>query len=242
MSTSLYTIGELKTEYLVRNQTSTTAAFYSDAIINSWLDQAHKWAAGFKKWPFTEGRVSTTYASLVTDEDGLLAGEYPEGWKPDSIRMLRVGGKRFHKTNFYKFQSFFEDNPGSEKKLFSDYGRRFYINSLSGVSGTVVVWGQYAPALDLTDLSQPTVFSGADESGNDAIVEYMLYLSRIREKNETTALIHLQFATQLLSAIWDQVKDEQYAYQTVDDEGMFKRFDVIGGALRDDLFKRDQFI
>lgn len=241
MSTSLNTIGEIKIEYAVRNQVSTTAAFYSDSVLNSWIDQAHKWAAGYKKWPFAEGRVSTTYASLTENEDGLLGTDYPEGWKPDAIRILRIGGKRYVKTNFAKFLSFFEDNPASTKKLWTDFGRRYYVNGLSGESGTVVVWGQYTPNLDLTDTSALTVFSGVEETGNDAIVEYMLYLSRIREKDDNSALVHLQLATDQLNAIWDRIKDEQYAYHTTDDEGMFKRMDVLGGALRDDLFKRDQF-
>lgn len=241
MSQSLTTTGEIKTEYLVRNQASTTAAFFSDSIINSWLDQAAKWAAGHKKWPFTEGRVSTTYASLITNEDNMLGGDYPEGWKTDSIRLLKIGGERFSKTNFYKFQSFFEDNPQSTKKLFTDYGRRYFINSASGVSGSVVVWGQYTPTLDLSDTAGKTVFSDSEESGNGAIVDYMLYLTKVREKDVKTAASHLQIAIATLDAIWDKIKDEQYAYQTVDDEGMFKRLDVLGGALRDDLFKRDQW-
>src|SRR3990167_5351395 len=240
MSSSLNTIGEIKDEFLVRGQVSTTAAFYSDAILNSWIDQGHKWASGYKKWPFGEGRVSTTYASLVTDEDGLLAGEYPEGWKPDSIRMLRIGGKAFQKTQFYQFTKFFEDNPESDKKLFSDYGRRYYVNASAG-SGTVVVWGQFTPSLDLTDTSATTVFSSAAEEANGAIVDYMLYLSKIREKDLKTAVGHLQVARATLDALWDSVKNEQYGYQGVDGEGMFKRIDVLGGALRDDLFKRDQF-
>ena len=38
------------------------------------------------------------------------------------------------------------------------------------------------------------------------------------------------------------IDDEQYAYHTHETRGgMFKRIDVVDGALHDDLFKRDQF-
>src|SRR3990167_2626147 len=114
-------LSEIQNEILVRLGVSSTVAYYTDAIILEWITQAHKWAAGYKKWPFTEGRVSTTFASLYTNEDGYLTGVYPEGWKPDSIRLLTIGGKRVDKKNFYKFQEFLEDNPASTERLFTDF-------------------------------------------------------------------------------------------------------------------------
>ena len=52
----------------------------------------------------------------ILDEVGF---NYPEGWKPDSIRLLRIGGKRFKKINFYKYQEFREDFSSDKKKIFS---------------------------------------------------------------------------------------------------------------------------
>ncbi len=96
-------LGEIKNEFLIRNQVSTSVAFYTDTILNSWADTAHKWGAGYKKWPFTEGRVGTTFASLATNVDGYLEGNYPEGWKSDSIRLMKIGGYEVGKREFYKF-------------------------------------------------------------------------------------------------------------------------------------------
>jgi hypothetical protein len=236
------TLGDLRTEFFVRSQSSSTLAFYTDEITGDWADQAHKWAAGYKKWPFTEGRVSTTFASLSTSEDGYLVGEYPEGWKSDSLRLLTVGGKRFNKKNFYKFQSFIEDNPSADDKLFTDFGRRFYINpNASGLSGTVVVWGQYTPAtIDNTDPSVTTVFSG-EEDGNDAIVEKMIALAKTREKKLNEAIAHEKKASLILDELWKKIQDEQFGYQDTDNEGMFKRIDIVGGGFRDDTYNRDQF-
>ena len=235
------TITDLKKEVLVRLSASTTVAYYTDAILLDWITQAHVWASGYKKWPFTEGRVSTTFASLVTDEDGWLRGEYPEGWKPDSIRLLTIGGKRLNKKNFYKFQSFLEDNSSTDDRIYSDRGYSYFINPTIDLSGTVTAWGQYKPYIDITDENALTVFSDAAEDGNEAIVNEILSYAHTKEKKTNDAVTYHTRATQILDGIFDSVKNEQFGYQTVDDEGMFKRIDVLAGAERSDLFNRDQF-
>ena len=65
------------TEVVVRLGTDTTVAFYTDAILERWVDQAHRWAVGYKRWPFSEGKVTTTYATAPE------AKLYPEGWRSD---------------------------------------------------------------------------------------------------------------------------------------------------------------
>lgn len=242
MSTSLTTIGEIKTEFLVRMNAGTTVAYYTDTIIQNWIDQSHKRAAGFKPWPFTEGRASTTYASLATDEDGVTYGFYPEGWKRDSLRLLQIGGKRMDKKNFYDFKKYLEDNPATQDKIFTDFNGLYYINSGAGLSGTVAVWGQYTPNLDLTDPSAKTVFSDSQEEGNQAIVAFIQSLAFVREKKFKQADEHMQIAEALLKGVWDRIAGNQFDYQTTPSDGMFKRIDIVRGAMRDDTYKRDQFL
>jgi len=226
----MLTQGEIITEFLVRNQTSTLVAFYTDAILNNWSNQAHKWAAGYHKWPFTEGRASTTFASLVTGEDGYLIGVYPEGWKSDSIRLMKIGGKEVGKREFYKFTKFLEDYPSDNERIFSDYMRVYYVNPNIDLSGTVTLWGQYTPlTLDWTATNEVTVFSG-EEEGNEAIVEMMMSYARKREKKLNEATGHLQEAQRILDGIWERIQAEQYAYQLPPGEGMFKSFDVLKGG------------
>lgn len=238
----LTNVSDIQNEVLVRGNRTTMDSFVTDTILNTWMQQAYTWASNYKKWPYSEGRISTTFASLVTDpEYGWLVGNYPEGWKPDSIRKLTIGGKLLDKKNFYKFQKYIEDNPQTNKRIYTDYGNVLYINQGIDVSGTVTFWGQYTPVVDTTDKTATTVFSYNDEDGNDAIVEKMLSYLRLREHSPNEAGVHDQRATAKLDALWQKIQDEQYGYQTTDDEGQWKRMDVLGGALRDDLFKRDQF-
>lgn len=234
------TLTELKTEFLVRNQASTTVGFYTDTILDDWADLGHKFAAGYKKWPFTEGRASTTFASLVTTEDGLLAGEYPEGWKSDGIRLLTIGGKEVEKKEYFSFRRFLENNTGDDSRYFSDFGRRYFVNPNIDLSGTVTAWGQYTPSTLVYEDNESTVFQG-EEEGNEAIVELMMSYAAKREKKTQEALAHLEEAKRILEELWVKISDEQYQYQTPPSDGMWKRFDVLGGSMRDDLLNSDQF-
>lgn len=230
---------EIKMEVLVRLGKDTTSAWTSDTQLNRLIDQAHRWAAGYHKWPFTEGRFSTTFASLITNEDSYLRGEYPEGWKSDSIRQLTVGGLRYQKTNFEDFQIYQEDQTSGTDKIFSDFARAYYINPNAGASGTISAWGQYTPAaLDDESASDETVFKGEDEANQAIIDEAMSYLLR-RDSRETEAINHHELAKKALDELWKRIGDEQFAYQSKD-RSMFSRVDVINGGFLDGL-DTDQF-
>jgi hypothetical protein len=244
MANLISTTGGIKNEVIVRLGIATTAAFYSDATIDEWINNAHKWAAGYKKWPMTEGRSSTTSASMGTSEEGWTVLEYPEGFKTDSIRLLTVGGKKFLKKNFYKFQEFLENNSSDTSVIFSDFGRRIYINpNAAGLSGTVTAYGQFLPAdLDKTDLNQGTIFTGFNDEGNLAIVEEILSYAADRERRSgPVSIAKHKKAMEILDQIAETIKEEQFGYHDTLNDGMFKRFDVVGGAYSDDIFKRDQF-
>lgn len=235
----LNTIGDLITEVLVRNgvQTTTTASggLYTDTILASWVGTAHRWAASLYPWPFTEGRSNTTY----TQEEMT----YPEGFKTNSIRFIQVGGKKYTKTNFEQYQRFREDNPQSTEKIFTDFARVYLINPSSSPGGTIVAYGQYLVSpLDTTDLNALTVFSNAEEDGNEAIVQEMCSFGKRREKKIPEADELHKSALELLQTVWKRYQDEQFAYQPDPiGEGMWKRINVVAGAVNDQLIKRDQW-
>lgn len=239
---ALRTASDVITEVLVRNNRTTTDGFITDSTIQGWLKDAHVWAAGYKKWPFTEGRYSTTAASTSTSPEGYTRLSYPEGWKADAVRLLTVDGKRFQKKNFFKFQQFVEDNPSDTSKIYTDYGRELLINpNASEFSGTAVLWGQYTPIMDVTDLTSTTVFSDFDEDANEALVDKMTSYLKEREHLPDEAELYRDRATKRLDALFSTIGDEQFAYQDTDNDGMFKRIDIIGGDYSSQFFKRDQF-
>ncbi len=232
----LNTIGDFFTEVLVRNNRTTTDGFITDQILQDWARQAITFVASYRKWPATEGRVSTTFASLTTNEDGYLVMSYPEGWKTDSIRVFTVGGKQLDKKVFHQFRKFLEDYSGDTDRICSDYGRQVLINPSIDVSGTVTAWGQYSPFVDVTDTAATTPFSGNEEEANEAIVEKMTSFLKLREHLLEEANVHDQRATMKLDALWQRIQDEQYAYQAPKgDYGMFGRIDVLEGNYEDEL-------
>jgi hypothetical protein len=232
---ALNTIGDIQTEFLVRNNLTTTDSFVTDTTLKGWTQDALTYCAGYKKWVFTEGRVSTTFASLVTNEDGYLMGEYPEGWKADSIRLLTIGGKRVDKKNFYKFQEFVEDNEGATDRIYTDFNRRIIINPHIDLSGTVTAWGQYTPSLDWSIPASVTPFSNNDEEGNEALVEKMTVYLKRREHLPQEAELHDKRVVDKLEELYKKTAEEQAMYQTTDGEGMWKRMDIVNGTFGDEL-------
>jgi hypothetical protein len=235
------TVGDIQQEVLVRMNRTTTDSFITDAMLQDWTGAAHTWAAGLHKWPFTEGRVTTTFTTAILDDNGEVVINYPEGWKSDSIRFMQIAGKRVQKLQPYEYQTYREQNPSDSKRVYTDFGRLVLVNPNVGLSGTVMFWGQYTPAIDATDLTATTVFSNYEEDGNDAIIEKIISYIRRREHATEEALMNEQTATQKLEAIWKRAQDEQAMYQSGDNDGMWKRIDIINGAAQDDLNHRDRF-
>ena len=232
----LTNFGDIKTDVIVKLGISTTSAYYTDAILNSWIQQGTRWASSFKKWPFTEGRISTTFTG--TEEWSF------ESYKADSFRLMQIGGKRLNKLNFEDYQIFREEDESGSDRVYSDFGRLVFINPNIDLSGTLTAWGQYQPAdIDITDLTATTVFSNGDEEGNEAIVEEVLSFANIRERKEGEANAHHVKATQILDGVYKKVADEQFQYQTHRTRGgMWKRINVIDGGVEDDKIQRDQFL
>lgn len=232
----LTNFGDIKTDVLDKLGVTTTTSFYTDAMLNNWIKQGVRWATAYKKWPFTEGRVSTTFTG---SEEWSF-----EGYKADSFRIVQIGGKRLEKLNFEDYQIFREEGGDSADRVFTDFGRLVMINPNVDLSGTLTAYGQYTPVdIDVTDLTATTVFSGGDEEGNEAIVEEVLAYANTREKKENEANFHHTRATQILDSLYQKVADEQFNYKTHRTRGgMWRRMNVVDGGVQDDLIRRDQFL
>lgn len=219
-------------EVLVRNRLTTTDGFVTDTILRNWWNDSNKWAAAAKPWPFTEGRVSTTYAT--TEEWNF------EGYKADSFRFIQIGGSRLQKINFEDYQIFREEQSADNDRVYSDYGGLVYINPNTGLSGTLTAYGQYTPVFDLTDENGLSIFSNYNEEANEVLVEKMTAYLKRRQDDLNGAEVYDGRANAKLNEVWDGINKEQFAYHTKD-RGMFERIDVLNGGLYDDLVNTDQF-
>jgi len=231
----LTNFGDIKNDVIVKMGITTTSAYYTDDILNDWIRQAERWATSYRKWPFSEGKVETTYT-------GVEEWNF-EGIKADSIRLLQIGGLKYEKQLFEDYQIYKEKEPQGAERIFTDFARTTFINTLAGGSGTLTAWMQYTPApIDVTDPAAETIFSNGDEEGNEAIVEEVLYYADIREEKEDVSNFHHTRATQILDGVFENYLDEQFNYKTNSATGgMYKRIDVVNGGTRDDIFNRNQF-
>lgn len=230
------TFGDIRDDVIQKLGISTTTAFYSEAILNNWCKAGIRWATSYKKWPFTEGRVSTTFTA--TEEWSF------EGYKADSFRFMRIGGKRLDKLNFEDYQIFREENSSGNDRVFTDFGRLVLINPNIDLTGTLTAYGQYNPLdVDATDLAATTPFSNGDDEGNEAIVEEVISYAKTRSQEDAIALVHHKKAESILDNIWKRSQDEQYNYKTHRTRGgMWKRINVIDSGVEDDKIRRDQFL
>lgn len=228
----LNTTGDIITEVLVRNNRTTTDSFITDEMLLDWLRTAHTWAASYKPWTFTEGRMATTYTS--TEE------WFFEGYKADSIRYLQIGGKALRKIAFPDYQMFREVRPESTDRVFSDFGKTVFINPSVDLSGTLMAWGQYQPVLNYNDGADETIFTSYNAEGNEALVEKMTSYIKRREHVPQEAELHEQRAVAKLEEVWRRTQDEAHGYHTKD-RGMFERIDVLDGSPWSDQITRDQF-
>lgn len=225
---------DIFTEVLVRNNLTTTDTFITDATLKNWFRDAHVWASSYHKWPMTEGRVSTTFTG---SEEWSF-----EGYKADSLRIVQIGGKRLTKLNFEDYQTFREEEPTGNDRVFTDFGKLVFINPYVDLGGTLTAWGQYQPYIDVTDETGLTVFTNFDDEGNEGILEKMNSYLKRRLGNTQAAELHDQRAVAKLDEVWKRVLEEQFKYQTHPDSGgMFKRFNVVAGGMNDEIMHRDQF-
>lgn len=220
---------------LVRgNVTTTTAGMFTDSIMNRYYNEAHRWACSYHKWPFTEGRYSTTWT-------GGEEVNYPEGWKSDAIRYLEIGSEELKKINFYDYKRYREDNDSGEDRVFTDHFRILYVNPNADVSGTLTAYGQYTPAeADWTAAAVVTQFSDADDDGNEAITERVLAYMKEREKKFSESKEHERKALEILDRLWSNVGGERTGYKP-HDSSAFERVDILNGDYYADTLKRDQF-
>lgn len=231
---------DIKNDVIVKLGISTTAQFYTDAILDDWVQEAHRWATSYKKYPFTEGRVETTYAT----GSGSGGDEFFfEGYKSDTFRIMKIDKYLLEKLNFEDYLMMRERTPDSTDRVYTDFGKLVYINPKIDKSGTLTAYGQYTPTdPDMTGAEADTIFADGNEEGNTAIVEEVLSYAKLRERNVNESQAHHERAMSLLDGLVQNIENEQFDYKTHDTRGgMWERIDVVNGTIPKDFNNTNQF-
>lgn len=225
------TRGDIKTEILVRGGWDTTSAWYTEAQINDWINQAQRKCAAFYSWPFCEYMDKSGVFTSGTEENS-----YPNaGFKTDSIKFLKIGTTIFHKKNFKDYQEWRENYDGATDEVFSDFGRTLYINP-NCAGGTIYAFGHLIPSNiadgDENDATNTIFSTAAEDEGNEAIIEEVMSLATKRSKDLNASAAHHLAAKEILAEMVVRIKSEQANYGGKDRK-MFSNFNVISGGLQD---------
>jgi len=208
---------------------------FSQAELVRWLQSSYEEAAARHSWPFFEGRLEITSSGEKYD--------YPTNVKSDSLRYLTVNDKRYEKLLFEDYLKYKEDYPSGSEKIFSDRNRVIYINYLAeDFGGSIALYAQVHVSGSVASTTSSTVFTAAEPEADEAIVQlaFSKALGSEKMKNPNQASKERSEAFEVLDGIWERIKEKAHTYQTKDTP-MFKRMNVLGGGLEDDIRSRNQF-
>ena len=96
----LNTTYDIRNEVIVRMNTNTTSAYYTETILNTWVDQAYRWATNYKKWPHTEYMDS----SMVPNSQG--QANYPSNFFSEAFIPCRASSAMASKSANFGEETF----------------------------------------------------------------------------------------------------------------------------------------
>lgn len=186
------------------------------------LQDAHIWATSLYSWPELE--VGRDTSSVANQE----YYDYPEEFRTDTLsEFIYFDGKAYRKKAWTDYLEHQRLNPNSTRRIFADYGRKYFIFPKPTSVATISIWGQIqAPQITLP--ADQTIFSYHDESGNEAIEKKALSVL-VKRINPNLAQAEEKNAVTLLSIIWDKIQKRQASAQTLD-KPMFRIPDFYSGS------------
>ncbi len=119
----------------------TTDVFYSTALLNRYINRAHRAIANLYPWQETQQALKR---STIAGQEYV---SYPENLRTDSVFLIRVDGVEYKILTFREYQRFKEENPNTQEKRVSDWRRKLFINPTPATDGTgnIEVWGHEVP-------------------------------------------------------------------------------------------------
>lgn len=154
------------------------------------IKDAHLWATSYKEWPeLVRAKTTTT----TTDE----YYDYPDEFRTDSVIRLIINSNKYDKKNYEDFLDYLDEH--------SD-------NLDSYTAGlTMDVYGSIQPE-ELTDTS---IFSQSDDSGNEAIVKKALSVA-LKKSSPQVAIQEEAEAKIILDNIWKRIALRQQREERLD--------------------------
>ena len=215
---------ELEDELLEQILASDNSTLYPRSRLTSLIKNAYTWATQLVPWHDLVRAKETS--TLATQENY----DYPEEFKSESIQRLEIDSVKYKRVNFEDYLDFQRRNPNSDKKLFSSFGRQYFINPVPSMAGNnnISVWGSIeADDLDLS--TSETIFSRNKSQGNDAVVRKALSVA-VKRLDGGLATKEEESATVLLSRLFKLEQDGTQRNHRID-HPMMHVPDYFGGSV-----------
>jgi hypothetical protein len=194
----------LETELLARLQVASNSTLYPSTRITTLIQNAYMWATQFVVWHDLVRAVCTKTQAAHEYYD------YPSNFRSESIIRMEIDDEEYLRKNYEDYLAFKKDNPTSTKKMFSSFGRQFFVHPTPTVTGTdnLTVWG--AVQGDPLSLSTSVpIFSYNKDEANEAVVKKALAVALVRS-DPTSAKSEEQDAKMILSKLSnDEQKNTQ---------------------------------
>lgn len=143
------------------------------------INRAYLRCGAAYRWPQTEDALKTV--SVANQE----YYDYPENWRPNSIRKLSVDGVDYGDPLLFKDYEYEreQDNPSGLLRYWANQWTRYFIYPTPTVNDLVIeIWGQKT-VTQLVGNSDVTIFSYAMPECNDAIVLEAEYILKMKSEN-----------------------------------------------------------
>lgn len=180
---------DMEDELTSQLQVAANSSLFTSARKTSLIQNAYEWATNMFVWPdLVKAKTGSTKANYEYYD-------YPSEFRSNTIMRLVIDSNSYDRKNYEDYLQYKEDNSTTTKKMFSSYGRFFFVNPTpsSNGSGNMDIWGA-VQADSLDDSTDTTIFSYNNPEGNEAIVQraFGVALKRInpqQSKDEVEAAI-----------------------------------------------------
>lgn len=174
------TRAELEVEVIARLQVASNSTLYPSTRITTLIQNAYMWATQLFIWHDLVRAVCTHTTASNEYYD------YPSNFRSESIVRMEVDSVEYYRKNYEDYLAFQRDNPNSTKKMFSSFGRQFFVHPIPTATGVdnLVVWGAIqADALTLS--TSVPIFSYNKDEGNEAVIKKALAIALVRSDVQT---------------------------------------------------------
>lgn len=166
----MQTLLDMQNELTSRLGVASNSTKFPLSRIKTLVKDAHLWATSL--FPFRELTLETDVLFSAGTTSSFITGAkdftYPTAYRSNSVWLIFIGSNEYKKRNFDDLLRYALANPNSAKRRFADLGRK-YIVFPTPTSGTLKVYGQQQ-ATQLSADGDTTIFSSANDEGNEAIV------------------------------------------------------------------------